>query len=259
TVQLHKGFINDIKFLPDNSGFLSVASDHTVRFTNHVTGQGKILTTLPYDLKSIDVNADGSMMAGVSTSGHLVLLNLKDNSVRVEDLTTATNPARILSVAFHPTKSILAYGAEFLDKNDSKWKGSVKLIDYVTMDSLKELRGHKAGVTDVEFSPNGELLASAGLDKKLQMWVVDNVEDLPVVMDFNSSNIWRLAFAHGSDYLLASCNNGEVRVWPTNPKMLAEQICPLLKRNMTKEEWLIYVGNKIEYESTCKSLLISDF
>ncbi len=255
----HKGFINDLKFLPNNSGFLSVASDRTVRFTNHVTGQGKLLATLPYDIKSIDISSDGSLMAGVATSGQLILLNLKDNSIRVENLTNAVNPIRVLSVAFHPSKTILAYGTEFLDSKDSKWKGSVKLIDYITMDSLKELRGHKAGVSDLEFSPDGLLLASAGYDRKLQMWVVDHEEDLPVVMDFNSSNIWKLAFAKGSDYLLASCNNGEVRVWPTNPKMLAEQICPKLKRNMTKEEWLIYVGNNIDYESTCQSLLISNF
>ena len=92
------------------------------------------------------------------------------------------------------------------------------------------------------------------------MWVVDHEEeDLPVVMDINNSNIWRLAFSKGSDYLLASCNNGEIRVWQTDPKVLAEQICPKLKRNMSKEEWEIYVGNGIGYETTCKTLLISDF
>jgi WD40 repeat protein len=104
------------------------------------------------------------------------------------------------------------------------------------------------------------LLASAGLDHKLQMWVVDHEqEDLPVVMDNNGGNIWKLSFTSNSDYLLASCNNGEIRVWPTDPKMLADQICPKLSRNMTQEEWEIYVRNNIGYEATCKNLLIKDF
>ncbi|MEJ0057463.1 MAG: hypothetical protein WDN75_18510 [Bacteroidota bacterium] len=135
----------------------------------------------------------------------------------------------------------------------------MKLFNYTTLETLKELRGHNAGVSDVEFSPDGLLLASSGYDKKLQMWVVDHEQDLPVVMDNNNGNIWKLAFAKGSNYLLVSCNNGEIRVWPTDPKMLADQICPKLKRNMTKEEWDIYVGNGIGYESTCRNLLISDF
>lgn len=258
-VKGHKGFINDIKFLPDNSGFISVGSDRTVRLTNHVTGQGRQIATLPYDVRSIDISPDGKLMAGVATSGQLILMNLSNYSIRVENMVKGTNPVRILSVAFHPTKEVLALGKEFLDVKDSKWKGSVRLINYNTMDSLKELGGHKAGVSDVEFSPDGLLLASAGYDKKLQMWVVDHEEDLPVVMEFNNSSIWKLAFTRNADYLMASCNNGEVRVWSTSPKMLADQICPKLKRNMSQAEWDIYVGNGIGYESTCKSLLISNF
>src|SRR5204863_9677723 len=76
----HKGFIADIKFLPDNSGFISVGADRTVRFTNHVTGQGRLLATLPYDIKSIDISPDGSMLAAVAATGQLVMMKLSDNT-----------------------------------------------------------------------------------------------------------------------------------------------------------------------------------
>lgn len=258
----HKGFVVDIKFLPDNSGFISMGSDRTIRLTNQESGKSKILATLPYDIKSIDVNNDGSLLAAVAASGQLIIMDLKTNTFdlrRDESL----NGVRVLSVAFHPTRTILAYGTEFevRDQVTDKitLKGTVKLMDYITQESLKELRGHHAGVSDVEFSPDGLLLASAGYDKRLHMWVVDHEEDLPVVMENNNGNVWSLAFTAASDYLLASCNNGEVRVWPTDPRKLAEQICPKLKRNMTEEEWKIYVANGIGHESTCKSLLISDF
>lgn len=258
----HKGFVSDIKFIPGGTDFVSAGADRTIRLSNPKTGETQVLTKLPYDIKSIDISHDGKLLAAVSASGQLIIVDLLTRSFdlrRDESL----NHVRVLSVAFHPSRSILAYGTEFKDVSytgsDSTWRGSVKLMDYVTMESIKEMRGHNAGVSDVEFSPDGLLLASAGYDKKLQMWVVDHEEDLPIVMDNNRGNIWRLAFAEGSDYLLASCNDGEVRVWPTDPKMLAEKICPKLKRNMTKEEWEIYVANGIGYESTCQSLLISDF
>ena len=253
----HKGFVNDIKFLPDDSGFISASSDKTLRFTDHKTGQSKLLVSLPYNLKSIDLNANGKLIVGASPSGELVLIDLSNNNA-ITVLARET-PNRILSVAFHPTKQLIAYGTELLNEKGIPFKGTVKLFDYGSQKQVKELGGHKAGVSDVKFSPDGLLLASSGLDRRLQMWVVDHEEDLPILMDNNNGQIWDIAFSSGSDYLLTACNNGEIRVWPTNPRMLAEIVCPKLPRNMTPDEWKTYVANDIQYETTCKSLLIKDF
>ena len=253
----HKGFVNDIKFLPDQSGFISASSDKTLRFTNHKTGQSKLLVSVPYNLKSIDISSDGKSVVGASPSGELILIDLSNNNA-VSVLARET-PNRILSVAFHPTKPLVAYGTELLNEKGTPYKGTVKLYDLVLQKQVKELGGHKAGVSDIKFSPDGLLLASAGLDKRMHMWVVDHEEDLPILMDNNNGQVWDMAFSAGSDFLLTSCNNGEIRVWPTDPQMLAEQVCPKLPRNMTPEEWNIYVANGITYESTCKSLLIKDF
>jgi hypothetical protein len=254
-VKGHRGSVSDIKFLQNNAGFISASTDRTLRLTNPVTGQSKNVLTLPYDLKSIDLSPDGEWLAGASTAGKLVLVSTKDFTYK-EIANEA--PSRVLSVAFHPTKpTVLAYGVEVISEGRVA-KGTVKILDMAT-GKAKELTGHKAGITDLEFSPDGKLLASAGLDRKLQMWVVESAEDLPIEMDNNNGNVWHIAFAKGSNYLIASCNDGEVRVWPTDTRALAEQVCPKLTRNMTKEEWRIYVGSDIDYESTCRSLLIKDF
>lgn len=251
----HRQLVNDIKFLPDNSGFISASADKTLRFTNHINGQGKTILTLPHDLKSIDISPDGKQLAGVSTNGNLILVNLLNYSYK--ELVNEA-PSRILSVVFHPDRPLLAYGVEVINQQQKVVRGVVKLLDLETQ-KVKELTGHRAGITDLEFSPDGLLLASAGLDRKLQMWVVDHENDLPILMDNNNGYVWDISFTKGSDYLIASCNDGEIRFWPTDPRMLAEQVCPKLKRNMTPEEWEIYVGNNIGYESTCQSLLIKDF
>jgi WD40 repeat protein len=249
----HSGFVTDIKFMPDNSGFISSSIDRTLRLTNQITGENKKIISLPYDIKSIDVSANGRFIVAASASGKLILVNLKDFSFKeIKD----EAPNRILSVVFHPSKPLVAYGLEVIGE---KPKGTVKLFNINTQKVEKELSGHKAGISDLEFSPDGLLLASAGLDRKLQMWVVNHEEDLPIVMDNNNGYVWKLSFSRGSDYLIASFNDGEIRVWPTDPKMLAEQVCPKLSRNMTPEEWEIYVGNSVGYESTCKSLLIKSF
>jgi WD40 repeat protein/energy-coupling factor transporter ATP-binding protein EcfA2 len=247
----HKQLINDIKFLPDNSGFISASADRTLRLTNQSSGQGKTILTLPFDLKSFDISPDGKLLIGVSTNGNLILVNLRDNSYK--ELMNE-GPNRILSVVFHPSRPLIAYGVEQINEQRKVVRGIVKLMDLDTK-RVKELSGHKAGIADLEFSPDGLLLASAGLDAKVQMWVVDHENDLPILMDNNNGFVWDISFTKGSEYLIASCNDGEIRYWPTNPAMLAVKVCPKLKRDMTPEEWEIYVGNNIGYESTCKSLL----
>jgi WD40 repeat protein len=252
----HTGFVNDIKFLPGSADFLSVSTDKTVRMNNAVTGKSSMLVALPFSLKSFDISSDGKSLIGAATTGQLVMIDLATGSYQVLHNEA---PNRILSVAHHPTKQLVAVGTEVLDERGLAKRGTVKIFDLASGRFVKELTGHKAGVSDVKYSPNGLLLASAGYDRRLQMWVVGKEEELPIVMDNNNGNIWKISFSGDSNFLLASCNNNEIRVWQTDSKKLAEQICPKLTRNMAVDEWKIYVGNGVDYESTCKSLLISDF
>jgi len=265
-VEGHTRLVTDIKFLPDNSGFISTSADRSIRLTNPANGQSRKLVTLPYDLKSIDIKPDGKQLVGVSVNGKVVLVDLvantfkeiwtDENVIKSTDSTKITKvPNRILSVAWHPQRNLIALGVEVLNEKRGVVRGTVKLLDIGT-NRTKELTGHKAGISDLKFSPNGLLLASAGLDSKLQMWVIDHEEDLPIVMDNNNGSVWDIGFTPDSNYLIASCNNGEVRIWPTDTRMLAEQVCPKMERNMTQEEWDSYVGKDVGYESTCRSLLI---
>ena len=256
TPRVVKGFsgaTNDIEFMPDNSGFVVASSGNTLSLINPQTGDLQLLASLPYELKAISISPDGKWLAGASWTGQVLLLNLHDKSTSV---LVSEGPNRILSVKFSPSGKHLAYG---IDDVANK-RGLVRLYNFDTKET-RQFSGHKAGVNDVEFSPDEKLLASAGLDKRLQLYVLDNPEDLPVVMSNNTGFIWDIEFAKGSDYLIAACSESEIRVWPTDPALLAEQICPKLKRNMTQDEWKKYVGevSEIPYEYTCIRLLIKDF
>jgi WD40 repeat protein len=207
---------------------------------------------LPFEVKSLNVSPDGKWLAGASWSGQIVLMDLSDNttSVIVDD-----NATRILSVKFDPAGTTLAFGVD--DKANRR--GLLKTYDLQTRE-IRQFTGHRAGVNDIEFSPDGKLMASAGADKRLLLWVRDSPEALPIVMDNNNGFIWDIAFTPESNYLVAACSESEIRVWPTDPKLMAEQICPKLKRNLTMDEWKKYVGDEnIKYEPTCVGLLVHDY
>jgi WD40 repeat protein/energy-coupling factor transporter ATP-binding protein EcfA2 len=252
-VETLSGGTNDIEFLPDNSGFVVSKTDKTISIVSHLTGVVVSSAALPFELKSLSVSPDGKQVIGGAWSGELVMLDVQTMKFKIVLRDTA---AQILSVRFSPDGEKIAYGT-FEVKTK---RGLVKMHDLNRQrKDDRQLTGHRAGVYDVEFSPDGKLLASAGSDKRLQMWVLENPEDLPIVMDNNNGFIWDIAFAKGSDYLIAACHESEIRIWPTDPDLLANQVCPKLTRNMTQDEWNKYVGEKIDFEITCPAILIKPY
>jgi hypothetical protein len=252
TVRPLPGATNDLEFLPDDSGFIVASSDRSLSLVNHKTGVVKKLISLTSEIKSLDISPDGKKLAGASWSGQIILIDLVNgaSSTLIDD-----SSIRALSVKFSPDGNMLAFGVDDINNK----RGLVKTYNLETKE-LRQFTGHRAGVNDIEFSPDGKLLASAGSDKRLFLWILDNPEQLPITMDNNTGFIWDIAFTPGSQYLIATCSESEVRVWPTDPSLLAEQICPKLKRNMTQEEWKKYVGDAdIKLESTCIGVLINDY
>jgi energy-coupling factor transporter ATP-binding protein EcfA2 len=240
------GPTNDIQTMPDDSGFIITNRGNTISKISY-TGKLELLAELPYDLKTISISPDSKTVAAGTWTGKVILFDLQTRKHRV---LADENSNRILSIKYSGSGNLLAYGVEDITNK----RGLVKLYDFETQTS-RQFTGHKAGINDVEFSEDEKLLASAGLDKRLQLYVLENAEDLPIVMDNNNGYVWDIAFVKGSNMLIATCSESEIRIWPTDPSTLAELICPKIIRNMSADEWKRYVGKEITYETTCANVL----
>lgn len=243
-----KGFSGatcDIEFLPGKNSFIVSSVGGALSLVS-ANGEKTSLATLPYDLRTISISRNGKTLAGGTWSGQVILFDLETKSHTV---LAQENGNRILSVQFSPSGNLLAYGMEELS---NRGRGLVKVYDF-QQKTTRQYTGHKAGVNDIDFSSDEKLMASAGLDKRLQLYVLEFPEDLPVVMDNNNGFVWDIAFVPGKNLLVAACSESEIRVWPTDPSILAERICPKITRNMSEDEWRRYVGREISYESTCSN------
>lgn len=241
----HSSFINDLEFLPGhNNTFISVGGDRQLRKNNIETLHSSLLKITKEEFKVIAISTDGQFLAAGTVNGKASIINLNDLSEQVL-LNIERNP--IHALAFSPDNKYLAIGDE---------QGNVKIWNFETNKVSHEFSGQKGRISALKYSRDGKLLAAASLDKSIQMWVTSEMDELPVKMTDNSAYIWDIAFSPDSNYLVAACGDGALKIWPTEPALMAAVICDELSRNMTAEEWKTYVGNDIDFQNTCLDLLI---
>ncbi|UII31545.1 High-affnity carbon uptake protein Hat/HatR [Fulvivirga ulvae] len=243
----HTSYINDLEFLPGQNVFISAGGDRQLRRNDIVTMTSAPIKSTAEQFKTIAVSRNGQWLAGGTLSGKAVLINLDNLS---EKILIDQSGTPVHALAFSPDSRFLAIGDE---------QGVVKIWDMAQSKIDHEFTGQKGRISDLEYSHDGRLLASASLDQTIQMWVTGEIDELPIKMTDNDAYVWDIAFSPDSDYLIAACGDGDLRIWPTKPQLMAEKMCNELSRNMNEDEWKTYVGNDIGFQNTCINLLLNNY
>jgi WD40 repeat protein len=133
--------------------------------------------------------------------------------------------------------------------------GTIQLWSIPDFASITRLEGHSGGVKAIDFSPNGQLLASGGSDGEIRLWQVNELEFEPTILRINRPHgeILTVAFGPKGEQLAFGDTQGHIDLQSINTKMLAEQVCSMVWRNLSKVEWDRYIPNT-EYECTCPNL-----
>jgi WD40 repeat protein len=175
-------------------------------------------------VRSVSFSPDGSLVASGSYDKMVKIWDAKSGK-KLHDL--SGHSSKVLTVSFHPKENILVTGSK--DQTIIIW-------DAITGKQLGEpLLGHKGDVNSVKFSPDGKMLASAGVDKTedgntkgiVKIWKEINgkwqsLKDLDVnadiawSVDFDASGKRLVSGSGKNNYSRSNSSSNTIKIWDPN-------------------------------------------
>lgn len=112
---------------------------------------------------------------------------------------------------------------------------------------ITKLEGHLSRISDLELY--GSSLYSSSYDNSVRLWNTESEKIDP--MTLISTNAWIMDFTFDSSrqYAWIGDYNGNLYEVLLSVPIMVERISKKLKRDLTKEEWNYYIGDKVPYES----------
>ncbi len=242
----HKGEIKSLIFSYDGKYLYSAALDGKVLKWDIAARTSVNVSNGSMEITSIDISSKGNYLAGISADGNVVVWNpeQKPDNFRIE--TTGKN---IKVVKFNPGNNLLAIGDA---------DGNVELWDIELHKKLSEVKAHSGQINDIRFNTTLKQMATAGNDKKIKIFNINDPADLtepPVTLTDNEGIVLVMQFSPDGQMIISGESGGGNNLIgrPSHVDYLVNDICNLVSRNMTQEEWNVYVGKDIPLEKTCQS------
>jgi WD40 repeat protein len=237
----HDGAAIDVAFLGANQ-IVSLGVDSLVYVWNINTGEKFTLDSKSEQIRTISVSHDSKTIVGGCNSGKVLIWDAeKQQEVTSYDL-GISNP--ITNIAFNEHDDRIALG---------DMSGVIRVLDAnANLSVLYTEVGHTARITDLVFSKDDKYMASSGLDGTVRLFLTQDYDLAPIVLNDHLDWVWTVAFSDDGKTIYSGSMNNIIQKFPTDTDQLADLMCPVLKRNMTKAEWEKYVAPDIPYEKTCE-------
>lgn len=236
----HEGAVIDIAFLGANQ-IVSVGVDSLVYVWTINTGEKFTLDSKGEQIRTISVSHDHKMILGGCNSGKVLTWNVENqHEVSSFDI-GVSNP--ITNIAINEHDDRIAVG---------DMSGVIRVLDAnANLSVLYTEVGHTARITDLVFSKDDKFMASSGLDGTVRLFLTEDYDLAPIVLNDHLDWVWTIAFSDDGQTLYSGSMNNIIQRFPTDANQLADLMCPVLTRNMTKVEWDKYVAPDIPFETTC--------
>jgi WD40 repeat protein len=237
----HTGKIRSLVFSFDSRHLYSASADGNVRKWDLSSHTSVIVSPAAIMIAAIDLSSTGRHLAGAGSNGSAVVWDPDRN----EDVFTITSEGRtIKTVRFKPGENILAVG--YTD-------GFVETWDIEKRMKMSEVKAHDGEINDIKFNGILSQMATAGNDGKLKLWDTNDLSALPVSFDDSDGMVMTVGFSNDGQIIVAGTVDGGSNLVgrPASADLIASNFCSQVERNFTQEEWNMFIGKDIKYETTC--------
>ncbi len=204
----HEGRVWNIAFSPDSQQIASGGDDGSVRIWNL---QGQQLAKFQGHIgpvRSVRFTANGQQLVSSGDDGTTRLWNLPSQPLDDRHLDSFQDSEGKID------KIILSPNGELLALASSEKDGTIQVRDINNRQPIEErFEKHPVlDVNDLSFSSNGELLASAGKDGKINVWNLKTGKILNTFQDHVGS-VLKIDFSSDSKRLVSAGEDNTIRIW----------------------------------------------
>jgi len=242
----HKSFVHFIAYTKDEKLLATAGRDSTVIIwdtevhpalkINSVQTRSGVRALIFYSPDELTVALE---------DGSIILWKIKQNEIAT---IFASGTEKPLCLAWNDNKKVLIAGCA---------NGNLlqfKLTDG-NFNQPERYAVHDAGIDLAVFNNEYSLLATSSWDKTIRFFYYHEFFELGNTIGGgeyirNLGYRVRSLLFTGNNKLVAGLSDKSIRVWETSSEKLASQICVLLTRDMTTDEWNERVGSVIPYEKT---------
>jgi WD40 repeat protein len=190
------------------------------------------------------LSSNGNYLAGISKDGNVLIWNPES---KTDNFPVETSLKNITAIRFKPDENKLALG----DK-----EGNIELWDLNSRKRISSVKAHDSQINNIQFNPRSNQMATASNDKTLKIFNVENMTDLtepPITFSDNDGFVLAIQFSPDGELIVSGgyATSGNLVSRPVHTDNLIKNICSLVTRNMTQDEWNIYVAKDISPEPTC--------
>jgi hypothetical protein len=239
-LQEHAGKIKSLVWSFDGKYLYSAALDGRVLKWDLAARTSVDMTDGSVKITSIDISSAGNYIAGVSSDGSVLVW---DPEKRTGNFSIDASGKDIRTVRFNPESNILAIGDA---------SGMIELWDVAARKKISQVQAHSGAITDIRFNAVLKQLASAGTDARLKIFGFSEPSELsyPPVTFSEDSFITVIQFSSDGQLVLTGSNSGPDNLVsrPSNADYMIRDVGRFLTRNMTPEEWNLYVAADIPLE-----------
>ncbi|MCG8699818.1 MAG: AAA family ATPase [Bacteroidales bacterium] len=237
----HQGGVYKVEFISGKNQLISTGGDRTIKIWNLFDYSSKNLVVSQSKIHDITLSVDARYVYAGLDNGQLVRWRLDNNEKQV----IYTNSEGIYTICRDKKGTKMALGDR---------AGNILVLNTTGQSStVLKVKAHSGRLLALDFSPNGEQLASTSFDGTIKVWNANNFRNYPLIIREQESWVMAVAFSMDNNSLVSSSNNGDLIFrWPTTVEDYTSELCKLTRRSLTQQEWNIYIAFDIPYERTCR-------